>query len=177
MTYCPSSRTWSSNHSSKPKVLLLCKWSLLVIGLYSHVILSLCVLRNVMQWWTVLSSFFHPRFYFWTLWPIYSVVNCRAVRIWWLIRFSYGKKRGKEVKRVIACTDGTEEIQRIKNKGQKDHFSNTWCLVAMKSLKTREIAKEKTTIEISRFQLVETFNVSWLINVAKHPFLMNTNLL
>lgn len=81
------------------------------------------------------------------------------------------------MKRVIACTDGTEEIQRIKNKGQKDHFSNTRCLVAMKSLKTREIAKEKTTIEISRFQLVETFNVSWLINVAKHPFLMNTNLL
>lgn len=75
-----------------------------------------------------LSSYFfifHPPLYFWTIWPINSMVDSRAVRIWWLIRFSYGNKRGKVVERVVACTDGPEEKQRRNTNGKKIVFANT----------------------------------------------------
>lgn len=53
------------------------------------------------------------------------MVDSRAVRIWCLIRFSYGNKRGKVVERVVACTDGPEEKQRRKTNGKKIVFANT----------------------------------------------------
>lgn len=133
MTYWPSSRTWSLNHSSKPKVLLPCFSPVQSILVGDWFVQSrVCVAkRDAMmdsKFDVALSSYFfifHPPLYFWTIWPIYSMVDSRAVRIWWLIRFSYGNKRGKVVERVVACTDGPEEKQRRKTNGKKIVFANT----------------------------------------------------
>lgn len=121
------------NHSSKPKVLLPCFSPVQSILVGDWFVQSrVCVAkRDAMmdsKFDVALSSYFyifHPPLYFWTIWPIYSMVDSRAVRIWWLIRFSNGNKRGKVVERVVACTDGPEEKQRRKTNGKKIVFANT----------------------------------------------------
>lgn len=66
--------------------------------------------------------------------------------------------------KLVACTDGLEEKQRRKTNGKKIVFANTQCKVAMKSLKTREIAKEKTSpLKYPNFNCLITF-MSAIVN-------------
>lgn len=73
-------------------------------------------------------------------------------------------KGGKQWNELLLALTGQRRNKGEKTKGKKIVFANTQCKVAMKSLKTREIAKEKTSpLKYPNFNCLITF-MSAIVN-------------